>query len=642
MAANIKINVDNKQAVQKVNEVVTKVNEAQNAASKPLKIGNQGIDKIKQAQKSLNGFKRIAVSGVGKQLTRAFADVGKALLSPIGAAIISVELLYKITKSFFNYATSASKIRKSNLEDELKQIKKQNEELEEQQKKHNDIIKTLEGLNSQQKLSNVQREYAIQLTNQLEGSYKDVNFQIDQATGKIKNFNQQLQKIQKQQREERIAALEDQIEKAKQMMDTKFNQKFGNFMTGNMSLGDTENDWNWMSRLLNNWQKVWKMRRDMGILADDSLATPLQKEYNRIHKMLEEAGDDYTKRIKVFRQIKRLIQDPQIAAQFSQIINSSEADIIEKNSKQISRLKNVEEQAKQSTNDYVVAQQKKNASYKAQKDSLKQLDEWIKKTQRDREFNNSPAQKQVEMLRNQIAEADTKLAELQNKRSKEIENYLNLPSYQGEIADLQKQIREAITPELKETLNKQLVDLIAKQQDAQAALNESENKQLKIEEEINKTTQQRVKKLNELTDIQKKYGETTKSFFGSQLKGIQSKVYEQAGKSIEYQLKQMKERFKEQYKRDANENEVNAMKDLISVNAEYNRAQQTNPIPIEGTITNELARKGGFASSVVVEDANSLNKRILEASEKQASNSEKMLGKVDKLETTIKQLGILR
>lgn len=642
MAANIKINVDNKQAVQNVNEVITKVNEAQNAASKPLKIGNQGVDKIKEAQKSLNGFKRIAVSGVGKQLTRAFADVGKALLSPIGAAIISVELLYKITKSFFSYATSASKIRKSNLEDELKQIKKQNEELEEQQKKHNDIIKTLEGLNSQQKLSNVQREYAIQLTNQLEGSYKDVNFQIDQSTGKIKNFNQQLQKIQKQQREERIAALEDQIEKAKQMMDTKFNQKFGNFMTGNMSLSDTENDWNWMYRLLNNWQKVWKMRRDMGILADDSLATPLQKEYNRIHKMLEEAGDDYTKRIKVFRQVKRLIQDPQIASQFSQIINSSEADIIEKNSKQISRLKNVEEQAKQSTNDYVAAQQKKNASYKAQKDSLKQLDEWIKKTQRDREFNNSPAQKQVEMLRNQIKEADVKLAELQNKRSKEIENYFNLPSYQGEIADLQKQIREAITPELKETLNKQLVDLIAKQQDAQDALNESENKQLKIEEEINKTTQQRVKKQNELLDIQKKYGETTKSFFDSQLKGLQSKVYEQAGKSIEYQLKQMKERFKEQYKRDANENEVNAMKDLINANAEFAKMQQANPIPIESTITNDLARKGGFASSVVVEDANSLNKRILEASEKQASNSEKMLGKVDKLETTIKQLGILR
>ena len=73
MAANIKINVDNKQAVQKVNEVITKVNEAKAAAGKPLDIGNQGVEKIKQAQKSLNGFKRIAVSGIGKQVTGAFA-----------------------------------------------------------------------------------------------------------------------------------------------------------------------------------------------------------------------------------------------------------------------------------------------------------------------------------------------------------------------------------------------------------------------------------------------------------------------------------------------------------------------------------------------------------------------------------------
>lgn len=643
MAANIKINVDNKQAVQKVNEVVTKVNEAQNAASKPLKIGNQGIDKIKQAQKSLNGFKRIAVSGVGKQLTRAFADVGKALLSPIGAAIISVELLYKITKSFFNYATSASKIRKSNLEDELKQIKKQNEELEEQQKKHNDIIKTLEGLNSQQKLSNVQREYAIQLTNQLEGSYKDVNFQIDQATGKIKNFNQQLQKIQKQQREERIAALEEQNERAKQMMDTKFNQKFGNYLTGNMSLGDTENDWNWMSRLLNNWQKIWKMRRDMGILADDSLATPLQKEYNRIHKMLEEAGDDYTKRIKVFRQIKRLIQDPQIAAQFSQIINSSEADIIEKNSKQLAKLKSVEEQGKDATQAFVEATRKQNDEFKKQKDTLKELDEWLEKTNRDRQFNNAPAQKQIDMLRNQITDADIKVADLRNKwNEQDLKQMFDLPWYEGQIEELDQKIKDAISPEYKDMLMEQRNQLYAKQLDAQEAVNESKRKQIKYEEEINKLTQQRQKKLNELTDIQKKYGETTKSFFGSQLKGIQSKVYEQAGKSIEYQLKQMKERFKEQYKRDANENEVNAMKDLIGLNAEANRMQQNIPIPIQSTITNELARKGGFASSVVVEDANSLNKRILEANEKQVSINEKLLGKVDKLDATIKQLGILR
>ena len=191
-------------------------------------------------------------------------------------------------------------------------------------------------------------------------------------------------------------------------------------------------------------------------------------------------------------------------------------------------------------------------------------------------------------------------------------------------------------------LSKQITELAAKQKDAEAAMAESKERERQIDEKILKLTQQKINKTNELLDLQKKYGETTKSFFGSQLKSIESKVYERTGKSLEYQLKQMKEKFKEQYKREANADEQNVMKNLISTNYELNKMQQNIPIPIQSTITNELARKGGFASSVVVEDANSLNKRILEANEKQVSINEKMLGKVDKLDSTIKQLGILR
>ena len=92
--------------------------------------------------------------------TKKFIEANKELFAgKIGKIDFNIEKLlpensdiekgYKITKSFYSYVTGASKVKKMNLEDELKQIKKQNEELEEQQKKHNDIIKTLEGLNSQ-------------------------------------------------------------------------------------------------------------------------------------------------------------------------------------------------------------------------------------------------------------------------------------------------------------------------------------------------------------------------------------------------------------------------------------------------------------------------------------------------------------
>ena len=635
MAAKIKIDVDNKQAVQKVNEVISKVNEAQNAASKPLNIGNQGVDKIKQAQKSLNGFKRIAVSGVGKQLTRAFADVGKALLSPIGAAIISFEILYKICKAYYSQIREGEN-QKLNSENRLKILKQENKQLEEQKKKSEDLAKTLAELNSHEKLTNVERQLAISLVDQLNQGYEGMNLQIDKATGKVKNLNEEMAKLKEQQRKQQIANVTQQMATLSNAIDAELNEIFTDFVQGFKSLKADNFAYNLPT-------KTDRMKANLSdMFGGIGEVRQIYSHLGEIQNALNEAGDDYVKRMKVVKQmIFPLIQDTEDKTKLAGLIGGSNWKDMEELSKKLANLNNTQQDVTKAVTQYVLAQDKATKSTKNQKDALKQLDEWVKKTNRDQQFNNSPAQKQVEMLRNQITEADTKLAELQNKRSKEIANYLDLPSYEGEIADLQKKIREAISPEYKQSLQKQLVDAINKQKDAQAALTESEEKQRKIEEDILKTTQERVKKTNELGEIQKKNAKSQQDFFDSQLKGIQSKVYEQAGKSIEYQLKQMKQKFKEQFKRDANTDEQKVMKDLLGANMELNN-QQKIPVPIQSTITNELARKGGFASSVVVEDANSLNKRILDANEKQVSINEKMLGKVDKLETTIKQLGVIR
>lgn len=636
MAANIKINVENKQAVQKVNEVITKVNEAQAAASKPLDIGNQGVNKVKQAQKSLNGFKRIAVSGIGKQVTRAFADVGKALLSPIGAAIVSFEILYKICKAYYSQIREGEN-QKLDSENRLKILKQENKQLEEEKKKSEDLAKTLAELNSHEKLTNVERELAISLVNQLNEGYQGMNLQIDKATGKVKNLNEEMAKLREQQRQQQIANVTEQMATLSNAIDAQLNEIFTDWVQGFKSLGADNFAYNLPT-------KTDRMKANLSdMFGGIGEVRQIYSHLAEIQNALNEAGDDYVKRMKVVKQmIFPLIQDTEDKTKLASLIGGSNWKDMQELSKKLGNLKNTQQDATKAVTQYVLAQDKATKSTKNQKDALQQLDEWVKKTNRDQQFNNSPAQKQVEMLRNQIAEADTKLAELQNKRSKEIANYLDLPSYEGEIADLQKKIREAISPEYKQSLQKQLVDAINKQKDAQAALTDSEEKQRKIEEDILKTTQERVKKTNELGEIQKKNAKTQQDFYSSQLKGIQSKVYEMNGKSIEYQLKQMKEKFKEQFKREANADEQAAMKGLISANVELNQAQKTNPVPIESTITNELARKGGFASSVVVEDANSVNKRILDANEKQVSINEKMLSKVDKLDSTIKQLGIIR
>lgn len=638
MAANIKINVDNKQAVQKVNEVITKVNEAKAAAGKPLDIGNQGVEKIKQAQKSLNGFKRIAVSGIGKQVTGAFAGIGKALLSPIGAAIVSVELLWKITKSFYDFCKGAEEARRMTLKENLQDQQKITKELEEQQKKDNEIIKTLSQLNSQQKLTNIQRQYAVQLAEQLAASYEGVNFQIDKQTGKIKNLNQQLLKIQQIQKEQQIKTMENEIQNAVELIKAEFGKEFNDIWSDDTDVFTDKVD-DWWTKTLNKWDKYIHFTKPIQY---DYQGSAMERSLPALRQMEVGTQNDLQARIKFLQKMGSVIEDKDKKEAWANMFRGPQAQLILDNIKKIRQLKDVNKEAQQAVGDLIGATDKQNSSFKKQKDALVQLEEWKKKTERDREFNNSPAQKQVDMLKKQIEEADKKLKELDAKKVAEADFQFELPWYQGQIKQLQQKIRDTISPEYKQVLSKQLTELTAKQKDAQAAMNQSEERERKIAEDILKITQERINKTNELADIQKKVAKAEQDFFGSQLKSIQSKVYEMNGKSVEYQLKQMKEKFKEQFKRDADENEQAAMKSLITTNIEYNKMQKSNPVPIESTITNELARKGGFASSVVVEDANSVNKRILEANEKQVSINEKMLGKVDKLDATIKQLGIIR
>lgn len=636
MAAKIKIDVDNKQAVQNVNEVISKIDEAQKAAGKPLKVGNQGVDKIKQAEKALNKLKGTATTGIGKQLGSAFAGIGKALLSPIGAAIVSFEILFKICKAYYNQIREGQN-QKLNSQNRLNILKQESKQLEEEKKKTEDIAKVLQELNSQEKLTNIEREFAVSLVNQLNEGYEGMNLQIDKSTGKIKNLNQEMAKLRQLQKQQQIGNINQQMDSLSNAIDAQLNEIFTDFVQGFKSLKSDNFAYNLPT-------KTDRMKANLSdMFGGIGQVRQIYSHLAQFQEELNAAGEDYVKRMEIVeKKIFPLIQDTEDKTKLASLIGSSDWKDMKELAKRLNELKNIQTDVNKATQDYVAAQVKAKAATKNQKDAIKQLEQWKKKTQRDRQFNASPAQKQVEMLRDQITEADTKLAELQNKLKKQGENYLELPSYQAQIEDLQKKIREAVSPEYKQMLQNQLVDMINKQKDAQGALNDSLEKQHKIEEEINKNTQQRVKKVNELTDLQKKYGETTKSFFGSQLKSIESKLYEQVGKATEYQLKQMKEKFRQQFKRDATFEEQGVMKDLIKANAELNRMQKVNPIPIEGTITNELAKKGGFASSVVVEDANSLNKRLLEANEKQVSINEKMLGKVDKLDSTIKQLGILR
>ena len=636
MAANIKIKVDNKEAVQGVNEVIAKVNEAQKAASKPIKIGNQGVDKIKQAQKSLNSFKRIAVSGIGKQVTGAFAGIGKALLSPIGAAIVSFEILYKICKAYYSQIREGEN-KKLDSQNRLNTLKQESKQLEEEKKKSEDLAKILQEINSHEKLTNTEREFAVSLVNQLNEGYEGMNLQIDKSTGKVKNLNQEMAKLRQLQKQQEIGNITQQMNSLKNAIDAQLNEIFTDFVQGFKSLGSDNFAFNLPTKTDRMKANLSDMFGGIGEVRE------IYSHLGEIQDALDAAGDDFVKRMEVVEKvIFPLIQDTEDKTKLAGLIGSSDWKEMKEHAKRLNELKNTQSDINKLTNEYIQSRVKLNQAAKKEKNPLDQLEEWKKKTQRDREFNAAPAQKQVEMLTKQIEQADKKLVQLNSDLKEQGNKYaFDLPNYQGQIEDLRKKINDAIAPEYKKMLEDQLAQLIAKQYDADIAIQASLSKQRQLEEDINKATQQRINKTNELADIQKKVAKAEQDFFGSQLKSLQSKAYQMAGRQMEYQLKEMKEKFKQQFKRDATSEEENAMKDIIGANFEMNHMQK-NPVQIESTITNELARKGGFASSVVVEDANSVNKRILDANEKQVSLYNKMLSKVEKLETTVKEFGVIR
>ena len=77
---------------------------------------------------------------------------------------------------------------------------------EEESKKTLEVINRIQELNNVEKLSNVQKTEMISLLEKMGGSYKNLGLQIDQATGKIKNFDEVSVEVMKQDLQRRIDA----------------------------------------------------------------------------------------------------------------------------------------------------------------------------------------------------------------------------------------------------------------------------------------------------------------------------------------------------------------------------------------------------------------------------------------------------
>lgn len=172
---------------------------------------------VEQAKSKINGLKttlqqgaeKINVAGVelGK-LTDAFSQSATAGASAGAVITAGVKAIGDIIKGTITLMQEADATQRE-LADigvkSLKEVHDENEKRRQDTRKYLDEIKTLQ---SAEKLSETQKVRQIELLEKLTRSYGNLGFQIDGATGKIRNFDEASLAAQKKMLQDRLKELE--------------------------------------------------------------------------------------------------------------------------------------------------------------------------------------------------------------------------------------------------------------------------------------------------------------------------------------------------------------------------------------------------------------------------------------------------
>lgn len=200
-------------------------------------------DTVNRADNSLNEFgrtiKSLRIHGIDpitNSIARFINVLGGGMFNTVTAMVTAVmALFYAIRKvnsliqdyygalsSRANTLLKISKQRVKDTEDERKQIDK--------------VINQLKQMNKKQKLSNVEKNIALSLVQQIKNKWSDVGIQIDKNTGKIKNFNEVEARLNREQKFTTYEELQKQIK----YQDTKLDLSLAKY-TGKNNLFKAKN-----------------------------------------------------------------------------------------------------------------------------------------------------------------------------------------------------------------------------------------------------------------------------------------------------------------------------------------------------------------------------------------------------------------
>ena len=144
--------------------------------------------------------------GAGKFLESVLAGGGA-----IGIVMAGVASIVKFVTGAIAAAKDAWIAHVETLQANSKEVERVGNALKEQISREQEAVSTLRELNKQEQLSNTQKKASAKAILELQTAYRDLNIEIDSATGKIKNFDAVNIAIMRRQAQRELQNVEAQI-----------------------------------------------------------------------------------------------------------------------------------------------------------------------------------------------------------------------------------------------------------------------------------------------------------------------------------------------------------------------------------------------------------------------------------------------
>lgn len=611
MAIKAKFSVDNREMKKGLQEV----------DQQAKKTGANIKSSIENAGKGFESVNKLGgkLGGVAKNLVEAFTGA----LSPIGLATAAIAALGTLAVKVWDMMTVSAEEYAMKASNAVEKANKNLEETFKQQEADSSYLERLKELSQAENMSNAMKMEAAELISLLTKRYGDLGISIDMATGKIIGLDEAQRTFLKSQQQMKVDAAQINVNAQKMAVDSATENAIGkrniNAHVTPFKFGDATKSanvsraekWNkgglegklevandmmqnaTTSKNIEKWQKL-ALEIEKMILA--------QKELNSIVEYGERSEKAYTEALKkrsqqtisnatdshkqAAEQSKKSREQAQEKDHYESL--SNEGKISYKENESIREL-----EKRQDLTESIIANEEKLKSLQAKQ---KELEPTAGK-------GNADADKEYLQIGDEIAKINESIAKAEAERQESLTKSYNI---EKEIAALKKKSSDYYASQ-KDSLNQEidiakmklngLNDEIAKYK----LINDLKAKGItKDEAEIEAI----LKKQRELGAL------NLQNDLKSQGENLQLQAMKAAGFGKEAaQLEALRNAEKTKGSKLTKE-EIAQVKKLSDLQYELSNMNMNVSLG-RGTMTNELASRGGFASSVVTDSKTDVNSQIL-------------------------------